>query len=86
MTDNGRTYDYPAEVRLEIGDQSIEDYAYAADVLNDGRYDVVSLQHEFGIFGGEAGDHILTLLNRLSIPWSRRCIRSCRNLRASKGL
>jgi glycosyltransferase involved in cell wall biosynthesis len=68
MTDNGRTYDYPAEVRLEIGDQSIEDYAYAADVLNDGRYDVVSLQHEFGIFGGEAGDHILTLLNRLSIP------------------
>ena len=30
MTDNGRTYDYPAEVRLEIGDQSIEDYAYAA--------------------------------------------------------
>ena len=68
MTDNGRTYDYPAEVRLEIGDQSIEDYAYAADVLNDGRYDVVSLQHEFGIFGGEAGDHILTLLNRLSMP------------------
>ena len=68
MTDNGRAYDYPAEVRLEIGDQSIEDYAYAADVLNDGRYDVVSLQHEFGIFGGEAGDHILTLLNRLSIP------------------
>src|SRR6202453_1117565 len=68
MTDNSRTYDYPAEVRLEIGDQSIEDYAYAADVLNDGRYDVVSLQHEFGIFGGEAGDHILTLLNRLSMP------------------
>jgi glycosyltransferase involved in cell wall biosynthesis len=68
MTDNGRTYDYPTEVRLEIGDQSIEDYVYAADILNDGRYDVVSLQHEFGIFGGDAGDHILTLLNRLSMP------------------
>ena len=68
MTDNGRAYDYPAEVRLEIGDQTIEDYAYAADVLNRGRYDVVSLQHEFGIFGGEAGGHILTLLNRLSMP------------------
>jgi hypothetical protein len=68
MTDNDRTYDYPAEVRLEIADQSIEDYAYAADILNDGRYDVVSLQHEFGIFGGEAGDHILTLLNRLNMP------------------
>src|ERR1700683_5570187 len=37
MTDNGRTYDYPAEVRLEIGDQSIEEYAYAAAVLDDGR-------------------------------------------------
>jgi glycosyltransferase involved in cell wall biosynthesis len=68
MTDHGGTYDYPEEVRLEIGDESIEDYAYAADVLNTERYDVVSLQHEFGIFGGEAGEHVLTLLNRLTMP------------------
>ena len=68
MTDNGRAYDYPAMVSLEIADQTLEDYAHAADVLNDERYDVVSLQHEFGIFGGEAGDHVLTLLNRLSMP------------------
>jgi glycosyltransferase involved in cell wall biosynthesis len=68
MTDNGQAYDYPPVVRLELGDQIIEEYAHAADVLNDGRYDMVSLQHEFGIFGGEAGDHVLTLLNRLSMP------------------
>ena len=68
MTDNDQAYDYPAVVRLEVGDQTIEDYVHAANVLNDGRYDVVSLQHEFGIFGGESGDHILTLLNRLSMP------------------
>ena len=68
MTDNGHAYDYPAVVRLELGDQTIEEYAHAADVLNDGRYDMVSLQHEFGIFGGEAGDHVLTLLNRLTMP------------------
>ena len=36
--------------------------------LNAGRFDVVSLQHEFGIFGGEAGDHILALLSRLTMP------------------
>ena len=49
MTDNGQAYDYPAVVRLELGDQTIEEYARAADVLNDGQYDMVSLQHEFGI-------------------------------------
>lgn len=31
-------------------------------------YDVVSLQHEFGIFGGDAGAHILTLLAQLDMP------------------
>ena len=68
MTDNGHAYDYPPGVRLEIEEEKIEDYAHAADVLNRGRYDVVSLQHEFGIFGGEAGEHVLTLLNRLTMP------------------
>jgi glycosyltransferase involved in cell wall biosynthesis len=68
MTDNGHAYDYPPGVRLEIKEDKIEDYAHAADVLNRGRYDVVSLQHEFGIFGGEAGEHVLMLLNRLTMP------------------
>ena len=40
----------------------------AAAFLNAGRFDVVCLQHEFGIFGGEAGAHILELLSRLSMP------------------
>ena len=68
MTDNGHAYDYPPGVRLEIKEDKIEDYAHAADVLNRDRYDVVSLQHEFGIFGGEAGEHVLMLLNRLTMP------------------
>ena len=33
-----------------------------------GRFDVVSLQHEFGIFGGDAGGHIMALLSRLNMP------------------
>jgi glycosyltransferase involved in cell wall biosynthesis len=68
MTDHGRTYDYPPAVRLQINDRKLEDYERAAEFLHGGRYEVVSLQHEFGIFGGEAGEHILALTSRLSMP------------------
>ena len=68
MTDRGQAYDYPSSVALQINDGNIEEYARAADFLNDGRFDIVCLQHEFGIFGGEAGAHILTLLSRLNMP------------------
>ncbi|MGO9171188.1 MAG: glycosyltransferase family 4 protein [Rhodomicrobium sp.] len=68
MTDNGNVYDYPSAVRHQVRDERIEDYAGAADFLNAGRFDAVSLQHEFGIFGGEAGGHIMALLSRLTMP------------------
>ena len=68
MTDHGHTYSYPASVSLEIKDDVVEDYVRAAAYLNAGRFDAVSLQHEFGIFGGEAGAHILQLLSRLTMP------------------
>ena len=68
MTDHGQTYDYPASVAVQIRDDSVEEYARAAAFLNAGRFDVVCLQHEFGIFGGDAGAHILELLSRLTMP------------------
>lgn len=68
MTDHGHAYDYPPAVSIQIGDDRLEDYAHAAETLNAGEIDVVSLQHEFGIFGGAAGGHILTLLSRLTMP------------------
>ncbi len=68
MTDADRTYDYPPAVRLEIHDQTIGDYLKAAEFLNGAGYDVVSLQHEYGIFGGEAGGNIVELLSRLEMP------------------
>jgi len=68
MNDNGNAYDYPSAVRHQVRDNRIEDYVGAADFLNAGRFDAVSLQHEFGIFGGEAGSHIMALLSRLSMP------------------
>ena len=68
MTDHGQVYDYPPAVALQIKDNNIDEYASAADFLNAGRFDAVCLQHEFGIFGGEAGAHILELLSRLTMP------------------
>ncbi|MBI5323403.1 glycosyltransferase family 4 protein [Bradyrhizobium sp.] len=68
MTDRGQAYDYPGAVALQIEDDVIESYVRAAAFLNAGRFDVACLQHEFGIFGGEAGSHILELLSRLTMP------------------
>ncbi len=68
MTDDERDYDYPEIVQVQIHDEAVDEYIRAAAFLNDGNYDVVSLQHEFGIFGGEAGGHIMELLSRLSMP------------------
>ena len=68
MTDHGQTYDYPKAVAFQIQDDKIEENIRAADFLNSGRFDTVCLQHEFGIFGGEAGGHVLELLSRLTMP------------------
>jgi glycosyltransferase involved in cell wall biosynthesis len=68
MTDHDHVYDYPAAVRYQIKDSQLADYEAAANFLNAGKYEVVSLQHEFGIFGGEAGGHLLALLSRLNMP------------------
>ncbi len=68
MTDAGRAYEYPDAVRLQIRDEVIGDHIRAAEFLNDAPFDVVCLQHEYGIFGGEAGKHIIELLSRLEIP------------------
>jgi glycosyltransferase involved in cell wall biosynthesis len=68
MTDHGQIYDYPSAVGFQVNDQQLEDYIAAAEFLNAGRFDVVCLQHEFGIFGGEAGSHIMALLSRLTMP------------------
>ena len=68
MTDHGQAYDYPASVAFQVKDGAIEDYVRAAEFLNAGPFDIACLQHEFGIFGGEAGAHILELLSRLTMP------------------
>ena len=61
-------YPYPSEVRFEITEQDLSGYRRAADFLNFTNAEIVCLQHEFGIYGGPSGSHILTLLRRLSLP------------------
>jgi glycosyltransferase involved in cell wall biosynthesis len=68
MSDHDHAYDYPSAVRFQINDAKLEDYERAASFLNAGNFAVACLQHEFGIFGGEAGGHVLALLSRLTMP------------------
>ena len=61
-------YSYPARVRFEITESDLSSYSAAADFLNSSDIDVVCLQHEYGIFGGKSGSHILRLLQHLKMP------------------
>jgi glycosyltransferase involved in cell wall biosynthesis len=61
-------YEYPEVVHFEIEEQDLSSYLRAADFLNISDVDIVCLQHEFGIFGGTAGGHILALLRELRMP------------------
>ncbi|APW63724.1 glycosyltransferase family 4 protein [Paludisphaera borealis] len=68
VNDLAEGYDYPPEVRFEIEEQELDSYLRAADFLNFSNADVVCLQHEYGIFGGPAGSHIVRLLRHLRMP------------------
>src|SRR5689334_9217681 len=68
VNDTKAGYDYPHRVRFELTEKDIDSYRRAADFLNINDVDVVSLQHEYGIFGGRAGSHILALLRKLRMP------------------
>ena len=61
-------YEYPEVVRFEIEEQDLSSYLRAADFLNISNVDAVCLQHEFGIYGGPAGGHILAFLRELRMP------------------
>ena len=61
-------YAYPSRVRFELTEKDLESYRRGADFLNINSVDLVCLQFEYGIFGGRAGSHILTLLRDLRMP------------------
>ncbi len=68
MDDIGSGYDYDNEVQFQVAEQELDEYRCAADFLNFSNVDIISLQHEFGIFGGVCGSHILALLQDIRIP------------------
>ncbi len=68
VNDTELGYAYPARVRLALQQDDLSSYEQAADFLNFTNFDLVCLQHEYGIFGGPAGSHILSLLRRLKMP------------------
>ncbi len=68
VNDTTAGYDYPARVRFELCEKDLASYRRAADFLNINNVDLVCLQHEYGIFGGRAGSHVLALLRELNMP------------------
>jgi glycosyltransferase involved in cell wall biosynthesis len=68
VNDTPQGYDYPARVRWSLDQDDVASYQAAAEFLNFNNIDMVCLQHEYGIFGGPAGSHILHLLRGLKMP------------------
>ena len=68
VNDTEQGYDYPARVRWSLAQDDVASYQEAAEFLNFHNIDMVCLQHEYGIFGGPAGSHILHLLRGLKMP------------------
>jgi glycosyltransferase involved in cell wall biosynthesis len=68
VNDPDSEYGYPERVRFELTEEELPSYERAAEFLNFTNVDLVSVQHEYGIFGGAAGSHILELLRNLRMP------------------
>ncbi|HET7539856.1 MAG TPA: glycosyltransferase family 4 protein [Polyangiaceae bacterium] len=68
INDGGHRYAYPERVRFELGENDLASYRRAADFLNVNSVDLTCLQHEYGIFGGKAGSHLLALIRELRMP------------------
>ncbi len=68
VTDAAENYAYPPEVKLEVRQHRIADYRAAADFINNSPASILSVQHEYGIYGGPAGRYLLTMLRRVHVP------------------
>lgn len=68
VNDRVDAYDYPPRVRFELDEKDLDSYRRAADFLNFNNADVLCVQHEFGIYGGPAGSHLLALLKEVRMP------------------
>lgn len=65
---NNQHYDYSPSIIGQIEQETLDDYRKTAEMINDSAVDVVSLQHEFGLFGGPDGNYIIDFLSQLQKP------------------
>ncbi len=68
MDDTDKGYSYPKRVKFQIRESSMPDYLRAAEYLNVNQADIAVVQHEYGIFGGRGGCHVLHLVRNLQMP------------------
>jgi len=68
-SDDLNEHAYPEEVKFIIRQQNQQDYIDAADFINNSEIDTCIIEHEFGIYGGNSGVFLLSLLNRLKKPF-----------------
>ena len=68
VNDTEAGYEYPERVRFELAQNDLPSYRRAADFLNINSVEQICVQHEYGIFGGPSGSHILALLKDLRMP------------------
>lgn len=65
---DGTEYSFPSEVKRVIQRDNKLDYIEAGKWANQQNYSICIVQHEFGIFGGEAGDFILDFILSINFP------------------
>ena len=73
IEDPGQHHHYPEEVSMILPKEERDAYRRLAETLNHGGYDLLVVQHEYGIFGGDDGAYLLDLLDRLNLPVVTTC-------------
>ena len=68
VNDRPSGYDYASRVQIQLDEKDLESYRRTADFLNLTNVDILCIQHEFGIYGGPSGSHLLSLLNDVKMP------------------
>ncbi|MEN6461805.1 MAG: glycosyltransferase family 4 protein [Syntrophomonas sp.] len=70
VSDNSYQYRYPDEVRFIIKQEQIQDYIHAATWINNcSDINMVVIQHEYGIYGGNDGEYILEMVRLINKPY-----------------
>jgi glycosyltransferase involved in cell wall biosynthesis len=64
----GESLEYPWEAKFRVNQNDLSTYLQAASYINQSGTDLVSLQHEFGLFGGSWGEYVIPLIESLKRP------------------